>query len=111
MAAIEKGSAGLLKFKHNAPELKFLDFEVGAYDQKAIIVRVKGGRVIEIDNIPDNMEIEVRDYDLNDPDPEEVFNDQEGDYIQDCYFGKEDDDPNAEFRGMHNEAPYGKGNE
>ena len=88
--------SGLLKFKHTHPNFKFLDFEVGAEEHQRIIVRVKDGKVTEIDNIPDNTEIEVRDYDYNRNDPyiypEEIFNDQEGDYTQNCYFGKETDE-------------------
>lgn len=84
--------SGLLKFKHTHPNFKFLDIEVGAELHQRIIVRVKGGAVIEIDNIPDDTEIEVRDYDIpKNTDEDEIFNDQEGDFVANCFFGKETD--------------------
>jgi len=44
--------------------------------------------VIDVKNIPDNIEVEIRDYDLQET-TEETMNDETGDYEADCFFGEE----------------------
>jgi len=44
--------------------------------------------VIDVKNIPENTEVEIRDYDLQET-TDETFNDETGDYEANCYFGKE----------------------
>lgn len=56
---------------------------------KTIIVRIKGGLVIDVQNLPDNTELEIRDYDIQETEEDRTFNDEYGDYEADCYYGKE----------------------
>lgn len=53
-----------------------------------IIVKIKNGMVIDVKNIPDNIGVEIRDYDLQET-TDETMNDETGDYEADCFYGKE----------------------
>ncbi len=60
----------------------------GANKLHTIIIKVKAGTVIDVSNIPENTQVEIRDYDLQET-TDETFNDETGDYEANCYFGKE----------------------
>lgn len=57
---------------------------------KTIVIRLNSG-IAEVDmsTIPEGIEVEIRDYDIDGAEEDELFNDETGVYIQNCFI-KED---------------------